>query len=481
MSNILFFLFTLNALMVAIVVIRDNRRPASTIAWVMTLILFPAVGLVVYVLFGRTWKAFARQRKLVKQVIGTELTLDLAPLVAEHKHDIQKLAEKSPAYVPRLIEMAYHSSGAIITTNNNLEILQNAQEKYPCLLQDLKHAHHSIHMEYYIWEADEFTEQIKEVLIERARAGVSIRIMYDAIACFGVLTEKYKAELRAAGVEIRPYLFAFSFHNISYRNHRKVVVIDGAIGYLGGLNLSQEHLDGGKHFDHWRDTHLRVVGEAARVLQGTFVISWFNTTGENLAEKTNFPPIEKPKNWTPVQIVASGPDSQFEAIRQLYFSMIVSAQHHIYLQSPFLILDESISEALKKAALSGVDVRVMIQPRAGTWLGSPAYRAGYTYCEDMASAGVKIFLYQKGYFHSKTISVDGQVCSIGTANMDIRSFSLNYEINAIIYDPGIARELEADFINDQKACTEFTLKEYMQVNPFLRFYDSVSRLASPLI
>jgi cardiolipin synthase len=161
--------------------------------------------------------------------------------------------------------------------------------------------------------------------------------------------------------------------------------------------------------------------------------------------------------------------------------MIVSAQHHIYLQSPFLILDESISEALKKAALSGVDVRVMIQPRAGTLLGTPAYRAGYTYCEELVRAGVKIYLYQKGYFHSKTISVDGQVCSVGTANMDIRSFSLNYEINAVIYEPALAKKLEQDFLNDQRQCSEFTRQVYLETSPFLRFYDSVSRLASPLI
>jgi cardiolipin synthase len=481
MNTLVVYFFTINAIIVAIFVIRDNRQPASTLAWILALTFFPIVGLLFYIFFGRTWKAFSRERRLTKQGIGTEITLELAPLIAEHQADVKELYEKSPLYVRGLVEMAYRSSGAIITTNNNLEILQDAQEKYPCLLEDLKRANHSIHMEYYIWESDQFTEQIKDILIEKSRAGVKVRILYDAFGCLGVLKRAYKDELRAADVEIHPYLFAFSMHNIAYRNHRKVVIIDGSIGYLGGLNLSQEHLDGGKHFNHWRDTHLRVVGEAARVLQGTFLISWYNTTGKNIAEKTYYPPIEKPKQWTPIQIVSSGPDSRWEAIRQLYFSMIAVAQHHIYLQSPFFILDESISEALRTAALSGIDVRVMIQPRAGTLLGSPAYRAGYTYCEDMARAGVRIFLYQKGYFHSKTISIDGEVCSVGTANMDIRSFSINYEINAVIYEPRVAQELEEDFLNDQKACTEFVLKEYLKQSPLVHFYDSLSRLASPLI
>jgi cardiolipin synthase A/B len=247
------------------------------------------------------------------------------------------------------------------------------------------------------------------------------------------------------------------------------------------MNLSKEHLDGGDYFDHWRDTHIRVVGEAARVLQGTFFISWYNTTGKDIAEPHHFPPIERTGDWTPIQIVPSGPDSRWEAIRQLYFSMITVAQHHIYLQSPFFVLDEAIGEALKKAALGGVDVRVMIQPRGRNWLFSFPYRAGYTYCEDMARAGVRIFLYDTGYFHPKTISIDGEVCSIGTANMDIRSFSLNYEINAVIYEPSVARELEADFVNDQKQCSEFTLEDYHKESQLVRFYDSVARLASPLI
>lgn len=479
--NILLLILTINAIMVAILVITDNRSPTSTIAWILALTFFPIIGLLVYLFLGRTWKAFSRQRKLIRQVIGTEMTSELAPLIAEHHENIEALCEKAPSYTHGLVEMAFRSSRSLLTTNNTMQVLQNAQEKYPCLLEDLRNAKDSIHMEYYIWETDEFTEQIKRILIEKAQAGVTIRILYDAFGCFRVLTQQYKNELRAAGIEIYPYLFAFSLHNIAYRNHRKLVVIDGNTGYLGGLNLSQEHLDGGKYFDHWRDTHMRVVGEAARVLQGTFIVSWYNTTGKNIAEKSCFPPIEKTGNWTPIQIVSSGPDSKWEAIRQVYFSMITVAQHHIYLQSPFFILDESIGEALKKAALGGVDVRVMIQPRGRGGLASLPYRAGFTYCEEMARAGVRIFLYQTGYFHSKMITVDSEVCSLGTANMDIRSFSLNYEMNAIIYEPGIAKELEADFFNDQKDCIEFTLDGYQKQPPLVRFYDSVARLTSPLI
>jgi cardiolipin synthase len=479
--NFVLLFFTINAITVAILVIMDNRTPSSTMTWILVLTLFPIIGLLVYIFFGRTWKAFSRQRKLTKQEIGNEITIDLAPLMAEHKQNAEAVCQKAPPYVCSLIEMGFRNSRALLTTHNAMQILQDAQEKYPCLIADLEAAQQSIHLEYYIWETDEFTEKIKKILIEKARAGIEVRILYDAFGCFRALTQAYKDELRAAGVEIHTYLYAFSIHNIAYRNHRKLAVIDGKVGYLGGLNLSQEHLTGGKYFDHWRDTHMRVVGDAARVLQGMFLISWYNITGQKVAEQRYFPPAEKTDTCTPMQIIASGPDSQWEAIHQLYFSMITVAQKHIYLQSPFFILDESVSEALKTAALGGLDVRVMIQPRGRNLIASMPYRAGLTYCEEMARAGVRIFLYKTGYFHSKTISIDGQVCSIGTANMDIRSFSLNYEMNAVIYEPGIARELEADFVNDQKDCEEFALASYHKQNPFARFYDSVSRLASPLI
>lgn len=479
--NLLVLFLTINALIVAVFVIRDNRSPSSTLAWILALTVFPVIGLVVYIFFGRTYKAFSRQRKLIKQTIGTEITEELAPLITEHHENLSKLSQETHSYVPRIVEMAYRSSNSLLTVNNTLQILQNAQEKYPLLLADLERAEHHIHLEYYIWVSDAFTEKIKSILIQKAKAGVEVRILYDAFGCFRVLTEDYKNELREAGVEIYPYLFAFSLHNIGYRNHRKLVVIDGKIGYLGGLNLSQEHLDGGKHYDHWRDTHLRIVGDTARVMQGNFLISWYNTTGKDIAEERYFPPSEKTAKPLPIQIVTSGPDSRWEAIRQVYFSMIAAAQHHVYLQSPFFVLDEAMGEALKKAALSGVDVRVMIQPRGKDWLASFPYRAGLTYCDEMARAGVRVFLYETGYFHPKTLSIDGQMCSIGTANMDIRSFSLSYEINAVIYDEQVVQELEADFLEDQKNCSEFSVSDYRKQSPFLRFYDSVARLAAPLI
>ncbi len=246
---------------------------------------------------------------------------------------------------------------------------------------------------------------------------------------------------------------------------------------MGGLNLDSEQMDP-PAFDTWRDTHLRIVGEAAWALQGSFVISWFNTTGQKITGRQYYPPVQT-TNFLPVQITQGGPDSQWQAIRQLYFLMITSAEEKIYLQSPFFIPDESIIEALRAAALTGVDVKLMFTPRGSTY--QIPYRAAHTYFEEVVEAGAKVYLYQGGYFHPKTLNIDNAVIAVGTANMDIRSFSLNYETTAIVYDAGKARELEAQFLEDLKHCREWSLAEYKAYSPIHRFVDSIYRLASPLL
>jgi cardiolipin synthase len=266
-------------------------------------------------------------------------------------------------------------------------------------------------------------------------------------------------------------------HTANYRSHRKIAVIDGKIGYIGGLNLDKEQMDP-PAFDTWRDTHLRIIGEAAWALQVSFVISWYNTTGQKITGKQYYAPVET-ENFTPVQITQSGPDSQWQAIRQLYFQMITSAEEKIYMQSPFFVPDESILEALKAAALGGVEVNLMFTPRGSTY--QIPYRAAYTYFKDVVKAGAKVYLYEAGYFHPKTLNIDNAVITVGTANMDIRSFSLNYETTAIVYDEDKARELEAQFKEDMKHCRQWTLAEYKRRSPFHRFVDSIYRLASPIL
>jgi cardiolipin synthase len=477
--NIGYLIFIIYVIAVAIFIISENRTPQSTFAWLLALIAFPLVGLIIYIFLGRGSHAFSKEDELARQEMGEDVRQDVQQLFDGQQQYAERIAREKPAsYRQKLLNLVHQNSSSVLTGYNDLEILQDATMKYPRLLADIKAAESSVHLNYYIWTEDEFTLQIKEALIERVKAGVEVRCLYDESG--GMMSKQYLQDLKNAGVEIYPYLKyrkLGQLHTVNYRSHRKIAVIDGKIGYVGGLNLDKEQLDP-PAFDTWRDTHIRAVGEMGWALQLSFIISWFNTTGQKVTGKQYFPDVET-KNFMPTQFIQSGPDSQWAAIRQLYFLMIMSAEEKLYMQSPFFIPDESIMEALKAAALAGVDVQLMFTPRGSTY--QVPYRAAHTYFKDVVEAGAKVYLYEAGYFHPKTLNVDNAVISIGTANMDIRSFSLNYEACAVVYDEGKAKELEAQFFEDLKHCKEWTLEEYNSFSPVHRFVDSVFRLTSPIL
>jgi cardiolipin synthase A/B len=471
---------TLYALVTGVFLISENRRPQATLAWMLAFIFVPGLGVVVYVLFGRHRKAFSKESKLLRQDLEPNALPLLSPILSRQDAEIARLEGES-ASRRRLMRLVRRNSQSALTRRNHVEIQQDAAEFYSSMMKDMKAARHSIHLQYFIWAADPFTEGLKEILSAKARAGVEVRLLYDPLGSLAHLSRAYTRDLQAAGVRMAPTSPLYRLHTISYRNHRKITVIDGAIGYTGGMNIGQEHLDGGKGFDSWRDTQLRIVGEGAAMLQAVFMIDWYNAVKEDLFSGAYYPrdAAEPTDDNVPVQILTSGPDSQWAAIRQLYAFMIISAQRRVFLQSPFFIPDATIAEALQSAALAGVDVRVMLSARAsGNQL--PGW-AGNTYIADIVAAGVRVFLYEKGYLHAKTISIDSQICSIGSANIDIRSFSINYELNAVLYSERLAGGLEQDSERDLAHCTEFDPAEYEKRNAAVRFRDSVARLFSPLL
>ena len=466
------------AISVAIFLILENRSPQSTFAWLFLLILVPLGGIAIYALFGRGRHAFSRERVLRSLVEGSSLAGRSAALLQEQPAKLAALADRHGEYA-RIATMLWATARSPLTFGNEVEVLQDAKEKYPRLIDDIRGATRCIHLLYYEWASDSFTEEVAALLDDKVRQGVTVRILYDPIGSFTMLSWSYLWAMRRRGIQMVPFSRWYQLHTMSYRNHRKIAVIDGRIGYSGGLNMTEKHLTGPKGFTGWRDTHARVEGEAVPILQTVFATMWHNTTGENLFDDDHFPRVDGSSRDLPIQVVSAGPDSRWEAIRQSYLAMIAVAEHHVYLQSPFLILDHSLAEVMKTAALAGIDVRLMIAPRGGEL--SPAYRAGMTYAADMARAGVKVLLYQGGYFHAKTVCVDSAVCSIGSANMDIRSFSINYETNLVIYDRDVTRELEHDFADDMAQCTEFSADEYESRHVASRFLDSTARLCSPLL
>lgn len=482
-STALWWIFIMYAAVAAIFIILENKSPEKTIAWVLCFLLLPVIGVLLYFIFGQDHHGFSRRRKLLQQTLRNHVMSSppVAELLSHQRETMEQLEHTgAPIYGP-ILNLMRRTARAVLFPHNSVEILQNASQKYPRLLEDLRAAQHSIHMEYFEWASDEFMQEVKQILLERAKAGVEVRVLYDTLGCFSMLSRSYVREMNAGGAHMLAWSPLYAIHTLSYRSHRKIVIIDGKIGYTGGINMSEEYLKGPHNgrFTGWRDTHMRVTGQVVWGLQASFAVQWYNTTKKELFAPIYYPACEEEAGYVPLQIVHSGPDADWRAIREFYFALITSARKHIYIQSPFFILDEGLAEALAGAARTGVDVRIMIAPR-GPGPGLP-YWAGLTYAENLAETGVKIYLYQGEYFHAKTISIDSVLCSIGSANMDIRSFSINYELNLIIYDEKTTQQLERDFHTDLKHCQPFDLKRYRRTNGFKRARDSISRLFSPLL
>jgi len=294
----------------------ENRSPQSTFAWLLLLLTFPIGGLVIYGMFGRSWHAFSRGKILTKLMRGSELAERSARLISVQHEKIEQLSQGDHAQFGRLATMLWASSGSPLTTVNRLEILQNASEKYPRLLDDLRAATHSIHLLYYEWASDPFTEEVGRLLGDKVREGVEVRILYDPVGSYWMITRKYIRWMRGMGIQMFPFSPMYRLHTLSYRNHRKIAVIDGKVAYSGGLNMTEKHLTGPDGFSGWRDTHTRVSGEAALVLQAVFATMWHNTIGENVFQDEYFPEFDEDGPRLPIQVVSAGPDSEWKAIRQ---------------------------------------------------------------------------------------------------------------------------------------------------------------------
>ena len=480
-GNILITLFYLYIIISIIFLLLDNRNTSSTFAWLFIFIIFPFGGIVCYILFGKNHRIVGKRRKMVEANIRNTFKSTLKPFIETHKEVKIDIEKADPLmYKRKLINLLEISSLSLLTENNSVQLIQSGKEKFSLLFEDLKKAKETIHMAYFIWRNDALTQELKSILIEKAKAGVEVRILIDAVGSF-TLSSSYKNELKKNGIHIYRYLdfmSLFSLHTINYRNHRKIVVIDGKISYTGGMNMGREYVDGAFGYNSWRDTHLRIVGEGTKYLQGIFLLEWKTTTQEKLFGAKYFPKIKKDIGSVKMQVAVSGPDSEWESIKQMYFEMICAAKKSVYIQSPYFVPDESLMNALKNTALSGIDVQIMI---TGVPDKKIPYWAAYTYFEDLIESGVKIYHYNKCFLHSKTIAVDSEICAVGTANFDIRSFAINYELMSLFYDKKLTVELEKDFRKDLQDCVEVTGEKYDNLNTFVKLRNSIARLLSPIL
>jgi cardiolipin synthase len=394
------------------------------------------------------------------------------------KGEIPRLGE----HQQRTIELAKNLGKSPISYHTFTKVLTNGDETFQSIMEKIKKAKHHIHLQYYIVRDDELGREIKDLLISKSQEGVEVRFLYDAVGCLK-LPRTYIDPLRNAGVQMEPFFpvtLPFFNNRVNFRNHRKIIIVDGETGYIGGLNIGDEYLGKNKYFGFWRDTHLRVEGEAVRRLQLYFLRDWYYMTYEKLPEEDRYLKVtmieEDPLGG--VQMIAGGPDDEWNVIKKLFFSMINSAKQSVWIASPYFIPDEDILSALKVVALSGVDVKLLVPARPDKKV---VFYASHSYFMELLEAGVKIFSYQKGFMHSKLIIVDEELASIGTSNMDMRSFHLNFEVNCFLYHTDSVTDLVRDYNQDLQGSTQIELEGYRNRKLTMKIKESFARLASPLL
>ncbi len=468
-----------NMLFAIIIVFFQRRDPKSVWAWLLLLYFVPVLGFLFYLLAGQDF-----HKRRIFRIKEVEDHLSKAIRQQEHQLKTRRpeaLDGEISGYTD-LILYNLESSGAMLSGDNDIDILVDGNEKFDALIEDLKKAQHFIHIQYYIIRNDVLFNRIREVLAQKAAQGVEVRLLFDAMGCRSV-KRRYWKQLEAQGVrtaEFFPALFGRFQLRMNYRNHRKIVVIDNKVAYCGGFNIGREYIDLDDKFGHWRDTHLRIRGSAVMNLQLRFILDWNYAARENLLQNEKLFQGNEPgtRDFCEMQIISSGPDNTSEQIRDNYLRLITKAQKSIHIQTPYFIPDEAILSALKIAIKSGIEVNIMIPCKPDHPF---VYWATYSYIGDMVMAGANCYIYNNGFLHSKGMIVDGQVFCYGTANMDIRSFALNFEVNSVVYNRKKAEEMEALFREDLKVCTQITKDLYAERRLSVRLKEQVCRLMSPLL
>lgn len=451
-----------------IVVILDNRNPVKTMAWILVLMFLPIIGLVFYFFFGRSQR---RERIIGKKSYGRLLKKPMAEYLAQDPSAL-------PQEYDRLIKLFQHTNQALPFEGNRVDAYTSGYSMIQALIRELQKAEKHIHIEFYIFEDDAIGRMVRDVLIEKARAGVEVRVIYDDVGCWHV-PHAFFEEMSGAGIEVRSFLkvrFPVFTSKVNYRNHRKIVVIDGVVGFVGGMNLAERYMRGFT-WGIWRDTHIMLQGKAVHGLQSAFLLDWYFVDRTLITASCYFPKIDS-FGSSLVQIVTSEPIGPWKEIMQGLTLAISGAKKYFYMQTPYFLPTEQILAAMQTAALSGVDIRLMLPERADnriTHLGSRSYLA------DVLRAGVKVYFYKKGFLHSKLMVSDDMLSTVGSTNLDFRSFEHNFEVNAFMYDMETALQMKEIFMLDQRECTQVFLKNWVKRPWPQKAMESVVRLLAPLL
>ena len=461
-------------LVVVVLVISDDREPASTLLWLAALIFLPGIGVVLFLFFGRDWKVITARRRWAQSYLAGVLATMGGVYERNQAADLRFQEQHPGGLAADIATTIQRENFSRPLPADSVEIFADCAGYFARLEQDLAAARSFIHLDYFIWEHDALTARISKVLLERLRAGVEVRIVYDLLGSM-----RYrKAELRrlkAGGARVSADVR--QLFKLNYRNHLKIAVIDGTIGFTGGANLGQEYIDGGRRFPTWRDTNIRITGQAVAELQKLFAMRWYEDEREDVLQARYLPSTveARPERCVPTQLVAHTIELPWEAARRAHMIAISRAERTLRLQSPYFVPDQGTYDAMVNAALSGVDLKLMMTGRVDQGL---PFWAAQTYYEPLLRAGGRIYQYTAGFFHAKTIAVDSSICAIGTMNLDNRSLRLHKELMEWIYDATLTRRLEEIFDADLEQCREVTLADVQAIGPLKHFRNSCARLFS---
>lgn len=461
---------------IATILVTEFRNPAKAVAWLSILFIFPIIGFIMYYFLAKDYTQRKKMRRKGRKVVDE---IRRALRMKARKADPGDAIRRCDIYREhRLLGLLNNIPGSPMMPCNRVDIYNNAEDTYNAMLKSMEQAEAFIHVESYIVRNDKIGEKFKKMMIRKAGEGVAVRLLFDGVGSYK-LSSRYVEELKQGGVEVHiflPPLIAFFDKRINYRNHRKIIVVDGKVGFLGGINIGDEYLGADPVLGYWRDTHIRIEGDGVYYMQHTFATDWAFASGKSLVDPKYFPEHDCIGEET-VQLIASGPDAPWDTVLEVFFGAMAVARSRIYITTPYFIPDPSIGMALKTAAVSGVDVRIILP-------GVPDARivhwASMSYVQELMQAGVRFYQYQKGFVHAKTLIIDRILATVGTANMDMRSFFNNFEMTAVLYDRTTILRVEQDFLTDMKNSKEIDPAEFEKRSKYQRAKEAAARMLAPL-
>lgn len=461
-------LYIFSAIGVIFVIILENRNPLKTIAWTLILIFLPLLGLIIFFFFGED----GRKKRLISHKMFKKL--NRKTLVRFERDEVME----SPEGYTGIVSLIKKLKGSSVYNGNKITFYTDGKSKFKALLEEINKAEKFIHIQYYIYMDDEIGRKVRDALIQKASEGVKVRLIYDDVGSWKA-KRRFFNDMQKHGIDVQPFLkvtFRFLASRVNYRNHRKVVVIDGKVGFVGGMNIADRYIKGINN-GVWRDSHIKVEGKAVAGLQTAFLVDWYYSRKEFLASDHYFPQTEV-KGDNLMQIITAGPIGLYKSIHLSFLEAIYNAKESIYIQTPYFIPTDALMLAIQTASLRGIDVRLMIPRRCDTTF---VHIATQSFLQEILDAKVKVYFFEAGFLHSKLMIIDSNLVITGSANMDIRSFEHNFEIDAFIYNETTCSKAKEIFFDDMAQSTLLLAKEWQSRSRIKKLKESIVRLFSPLL